>query len=197
MVAGCGPSTPEELLATAKQELAKNDGAAAVIHLRNALQKNPDLGEVRFLLGKALLENGELVTAEKELRKAVELKYPTDQAIPVLAKAMLMLGQPKKVVEEFGTTQMGTPEATADLQTTIGLALLAQGNVSAAQAAFAAALAAQPDYPRAVLGEAGIKASAGELKAGLELVEKVLARAPDLSEGWKLKGMPSGGSGTA
>ena len=89
LVAGCGPSTPEELLATAKQELAKNDGAAAVIHLRNALQKNPDLGEVRFLLGKALLENGELVAAEKELRKAVELKYPTDQAIPVLARAVL------------------------------------------------------------------------------------------------------------
>ena len=195
LLAGCGPSTPEEFLASAKQELAKNDRAAAVIHLRNALQKNPDLGEARFLLGKALLENGDAVAAEKELRKAMELQYPADQAIPALARVMMLLGQSRKVIDEFGKTELGSPEGTADLQTTLGLALLSQGNVSAAQAAFAAALAAQADYPRAVLGEARIKASAGELKPALDLVEKALAKAPDLAEGWQLKGRPSGGSG--
>jgi len=52
------------------QELAKNDRAAAVVHLRSALQKNPDLGEARFLLGQALFDAGDGLAAEKELRKA-------------------------------------------------------------------------------------------------------------------------------
>jgi cellulose synthase operon protein C len=188
LVAGCGARTPEDFVASAKQQLAKNDVAAAIVHLRNALQKDPDLGEARFLLGKALLDAGEFVAAEKELRRAVELKFPADQAIPALARAMLSLGQTKKLVEEFGKTEIASPAGSADLQTTIGLALLAQGDLPAAKAAFAAAQTVQPEYPRAVLGEARAIASAGELKPALELVDRALAKAPGLSEGWQLKG---------
>ncbi len=188
LLAGCGPGTPEEFVAAAKQELAKNDRAAAIIHLRNALQKNPDSAEARFLLGKAMFDAGDALAAEKELRKAMELGYPADQAIPALARAMLMLGQSEKLIDEFEKADLGSPEGTADLQTTIGLALLSQGKISAAQAAFTAALAVQADYPRALFGEARIKAGAGELQPALDLIEKALAKAPDLLEGWRLKG---------
>ena len=54
------PTSPDALVASAKEYLAKNDRNAAVIQLKNALQKNPDLAEARFLLGKALLETGEI-----------------------------------------------------------------------------------------------------------------------------------------
>ena len=76
---GCAPDKPEALVASAKEYLARNDRNAAVIQLKNALQKDPDNAEARFLLGKALLENGELAAAEKELNKANELRYPLDQ----------------------------------------------------------------------------------------------------------------------
>src|SRR6476620_7862733 len=85
---GCAPDKPEALIASAKEYLARNDRNAAVIQLKNALQKNPDLGEARFLLGKALLENGDMAAAEKELTKANELRYPFDQLAPVLARAI-------------------------------------------------------------------------------------------------------------
>ena len=81
----------------------KNDRAGAVIQLRNALQKNPDLAEARFLLGKSLLETGDLPGAEKELRKAAELKYPADEVVPVLARLLVRRGEYKKALDEFGS----------------------------------------------------------------------------------------------
>ena len=50
---GCADD-PEALVASAKALLAKNDNSAAIIQLKNALQKDPDIAEARFLLGKAL-----------------------------------------------------------------------------------------------------------------------------------------------
>ena len=58
-LAGCGADNPEALLASARDYLAKNDPKAAVIQLKNALQKNPEMSEVRLLLGQALLRTGD------------------------------------------------------------------------------------------------------------------------------------------
>src|SRR4029434_3846369 len=100
LLAGCSEK-PESLVASAKDHLAKNDQGAAVIQLRNALQKNPELAEARFLLGKSLLETGDAAGAEKELRKARELKYPDDEVVPVLAHALAVRGARKQVIDEF------------------------------------------------------------------------------------------------
>jgi len=94
-VAGCADSSPDKQLKSAKDYLQKKDTKAATIEVKNALQKNPDLAEARFLLGKAMLEGEEsagaqqAAGAQKEMRKALELNYPADQVIPLLAEAML------------------------------------------------------------------------------------------------------------
>ena len=103
---GCGPDKPEALVASAKEYLAKNDRNAAVIQLKNALQTNPNLAEARFLLGKALLESGDVAASEKELNKANELGYPADQVVPVLARAVLIRGDAKKVIDDFGKVEV-------------------------------------------------------------------------------------------
>ena len=58
---GCSGDNPESLIASSKEFLAINDSKAAVIQLKNALQKDPNLGEARFLLGKALFESGDII----------------------------------------------------------------------------------------------------------------------------------------
>src|SRR2546430_2464351 len=119
---GCAPAeTPETLLASAKQYISKNDSKAAIIQLKNALQKNPELAEGRFLLGTLLLSTGDAPGAEKELRKARELKYPADQVVPTLARSMIVLGKYKEVVDEFAAVQVTTPQAKAELLTAIGV----------------------------------------------------------------------------
>src|SRR3954462_14347561 len=88
LVTACGES-PEALLTSAKEYLVKKDNNAALIQLRNALQKDPDLAEARFLLGKLLLESGDPAGAEKELSIASSLQYPDEQVVPLWARSLV------------------------------------------------------------------------------------------------------------
>jgi len=100
MVACKKQETSAELVAQAKQFEQKGDINAAMIQLKNALQANPDDGEARYMLASAYVENGDGAGAEKEIRRAISLKYPSDKTAPVLAKALLAQGQFQKLLDE-------------------------------------------------------------------------------------------------
>ena len=185
LLAACGDK-PDDLMASARNYLAKNDAKAAVIQLKNALQANPDLPEARFLLGTALLERGDAVGAELELRKALALKYPQDQAVPQLAKAMLELGQAKKLTDEFGKTDMSQPSAKASLQMSLATAYAIQGMTEASQTALKAALLAEPAYAPALIAQARYKAGQRDFEASLVMIEEVITKYPKNHEAWKL-----------
>ena len=185
---GCGGESPESMLASAKDYMAKGDNKAATIQLKNALQQNPNLGEARFLLGKTLFNSGSPTEAEVELRKASELKYPAEQVVPLLAHVQLMLGQSDKIINEQAKVELSSAQGKADLQTTVGHAYLMKGKVESAQAAYDAALAAQPGYAPALIGQARIKAGRRDLAGALELLDTVLASQATSYEAWQLKG---------
>lgn len=185
---GCGGDKPEALIASGKDFLAKNDAKAAVIQLKNALQKDPTLGEARFLLGKALLESGDAAGAEVELRKALELKFASDQVIPLLAQAILTTGQAKKVVDEFGKVELSAGEPSANLKTVVSAAYAALGNRDAAQAALAAALTAKPDYAPAQLADARNRAANRNFDEAQSIIDSVLAKNPGNHDALLLNG---------
>ena len=187
LLQGCSEN-PASLVASAKEYAAKNDHNAAVIQLKNALQQDPKLAEARFLLGRALLETGDVVGAEKELRRAMELNYPVDQLAPPLARALVAIGQHEKALEEFGSTVLEAPAAKAELQTALAYAQLARRDMAAARKHFDAAVAADPRYLPAQLGQARVVAGAGQFAQALEIVEKAIALAADKPEAWQLKG---------
>lgn len=187
LIAGCGGDKPETLIASGKEYLIKNDSKAAVIQFKNALQQNPNLGEARFFLGKALLEGGDARGAEVELRKAYDLKYAHELTIPLLARAMLAEGQAKKVVDEFAGTEL-SGEAAASLKTSLNLAYRSLGNREAAQSALAAALKAKPDYAPALLAEARAKSAQEDVAGAITIIDGVLARNPGDPEALMLKG---------
>jgi putative PEP-CTERM system TPR-repeat lipoprotein len=187
LLAACGGNDPAQLVASAKDYLAKRDYAAAAIQLKNALQQEPTNGEARYLLGVSLLETGDVVSAEKELRRALEYRYPQAAVLPLLAKAMVRMGEGKKLVEEFGTAKLDDPAAQAALLTEIGTAHLAAGEQKQAREAFAAALAARPGDARARIGEARIAALGGDLPGAMKLADEVLAKSPAQPEALALK----------
>src|ERR1700694_666864 len=180
LLASCGGDSPESLIKSARDYLAKGDYSAAVIQLRNALQKAPNNADARYLLGTALIERRDPAGAVKELRMAVQLGYPADQALPALARALIDDGDAKELVTEFGESTLGSPDAQAAFKTPIGNALLSLGKTKEAEAAFTAALSAKADFPDALLGVATLRAGSGDLEGAKKIVDAVLAqpRAP-------------------
>lgn len=188
LLTGCNGENPDKLVTSAKDFLAKNDSKAAIIQLKNALQQKPESAEARYFLGKALLDSGDAAGAEVELRKALGLKFSSDETIPLIARSMLAQGQPQKIVDEFGKTTLASGLPSANLKTTLSLAYQTLGNLDASRASLEQALAAQPDYYPALLASARTKASKQDINGAQEIVREVLARTPNNHEALLLKG---------
>ena len=137
-MSGCNrDQSTASLLAEAKQYQQKGDQKAALIQLKNAVAKSPEDAEARLQLGTLYLDTGDVVSADKELRKANSLGMAPTRTLPLLGQAMLVQGQAKELLAEL------KPEVaakSAPLMALRGEALLATGDADGAKAAFDAAL---------------------------------------------------------
>lgn len=187
-VSGCGERSDADALKSAKVYLDKRDHAAATIELKSILQTNPSLAEARYLLGRVLLESGDATGAEIELRRAQEMKHPEAAVAPLLAKTLLALRQYKKLITQYAGADLADPQATAELQTSVALALAAQGEFDKARTVVVKALQADPQSVPATIAHARIKAGSGDLEGADAVLDELLAHAPTAYEGWQLKG---------
>jgi putative PEP-CTERM system TPR-repeat lipoprotein len=188
LVTACGDEKPENYLASAKQSLEKNDKKSAIIQIKNALQIDPNLSEARFLLGKALLNTDEPAAAEVELEKARALKYPDDLVVPALAKALLLQGKSKRVVEDFSKIELASSAAKVELQLSLSSAFFEQGMTDAGQLALDAALVADPENIDALIMSVRRQAAKNNIQGALASIDKVISKSPSNPDALKLKG---------
>src|SRR5574338_231636 len=132
-VTGCSRNDPASYIASAQTYLAKSDYKAAIIQLKNALQKAPENGEARYLLAKSLLATGDPGGAEIEVRKAIDAHYSDDSTIPLLAQAMAARGELAKAVSELGDKKLSDPKARAELNLVLAMGHAARGDVAGAR----------------------------------------------------------------
>ena len=187
VLGACGGKDESALMASAKQYLEKRDAKAAVIELKNLLEKNPQSGEARFLLGQALLESGDPAGAEVELKRALEYSHPESAVAPVRARALLAMGQPRRVLDEFSSLDLKDPLVDIELQVTLAQAHAALGSRDEARAAVDRALGISAAYAPAVLMDARLKAATGDRAGALAATDGLLARAPDNTDAMLLK----------
>jgi putative PEP-CTERM system TPR-repeat lipoprotein len=184
---GCGKDDPAALVASAKEYARKGDHRAAVIQLKNALQRRPVDGEARFLLGQALLEIRDPAGAEKELRRARETGAPEAGVAPLLARSLVEQREFDAVIKEFGARRYDDRAVEGRIRTFVGEAHLARGRPQDAAAAFADALRAVPGFVPARLGQARIAFGAARLDEAMKLVEAAVADAPGNVEALLMK----------
>eukprot|EP01032_Pedospumella_encystans_P029635 gene29635-33463_t len=167
------------LVAQAKQFQQKGDNTAAMIQLKNALAASPEDGEARYLLAKLSLDGGDVLAADKEIRKAIGLKYPAAQTMPVLARALLMQGKFQNALDE---TEAAAKAGGAELLSVRADAMLALGKRDEAKAVFESVLQSQPNFAPALVGLGRVAFLARDSAAAMAYAEKAVAAAPKSDE---------------
>lgn len=188
VLTACGGDKAPELVAKAKTALQAQDTKAAQIHLKNALQQEPDLAEARYLLGRSLLEDRDAQGALVELDKAGALGYSVEQLAPLQAQALLQQRQSRKLLERFGSTQLQDPKAQAVLLTTVAQARARLGQLKEALASLEAALQRDPQATAPALERIRLQAGEGQMDGAIGALDTLLAQHPKLAEGWRLRG---------
>jgi putative PEP-CTERM system TPR-repeat lipoprotein len=182
----CGKTqTTESLLAEAQQYQQKGDVKAALIQLKNAVEKSPENGEARIALGNLELAMGDVPSAEKEFRKARSLGIPAERVLPMMGKAMAQQGKFKDILQEV------TPDIaakSAPLMSLRGEALLITGQPGDAKAAFEQALAINPNSGDALLGLARLAVLAKDRDATERYINEAVAKDPKNPEVFMAQG---------
>ncbi|MGB9989780.1 XrtA/PEP-CTERM system TPR-repeat protein PrsT [Pseudoduganella rhizocola] len=183
-LSACHREAPaDSLLADARRFRAQGDHRAAIIQLKNAVQQQPKDAAARRLLGEVYLESGDVLAAEKELRRARDLGMRPAELLMPLGKAMLLQGQYQRVLDE-----LATDSGNADALSLRGHALLGLKSFAEAARQFEAALALQPGSAEAQLGLARVALAQEQPERALQLLEVAIQRSPKDVDALRLKG---------
>jgi putative PEP-CTERM system TPR-repeat lipoprotein len=185
---GCEGESEPALIASAKSHLDKKDPKSAIIQLKSALQKNPQSGEARYLLGQALLTAGDASGAILELNKARELKFDDNLLLPTLAKALLATGQATKVTEGFENVTLADHRAAAELKATVARAYFVQGTLDGTLRMVTAALQLNPKNVGARMLQARLTAGRGDFDKAVGIADELIQDEPQQGDPWALKG---------
>ena len=183
-VGACGKTeTSASLVADARQFIQKGDSKAAVIQLKNALVKNPSDTDARLTLGLLYLDTGDAVSADKELRKALELGVPKDKVVPALASALMQQQQYQKVLDLSADTGSDADMLALRAEANAGL-----GRADQARDLYAQALALKPGHVAALIGSARQALARKDLEQANRLTEQAVASNPTDASAWMFKG---------
>ena len=167
----------------------KKDIDGAIIQLKNALQIDPSMLPVQLLLGRTLLQNGELVAAEVALIEALRLGVNRAEVVVLLGRAFLAQGKHKLLLEQAQFNPSGLPQPVQiQLHLLRAAASTDLGDPRAAMKAIEDARALDPKSPEAWAAEVPIRIRTRQFREATAAVDKAISLAPNLAEGWYQKG---------
>ncbi len=171
------PADPAERLAAAERAFREQDLRRAVVELKALLAERPDEARARLLLGRAHLRLGDGASAEKELRRALELGVPYETLAVELARALLVQGRYGAVAALGGEGL--SRRRRAELKGVQCLAALGAGEVRDAEQCLEQAerLDAHARWP--VFAQARLLQARGRLAEAVALLARLAHEGPD------------------
>ncbi len=189
VVSGCSKTrSSRDYLNDAQSYHAKGDDKSAVIQLKNALQKDANNGEARYLLGTIYSNGGNLAAAEDELRKALPNVQEKDKVQNALGQVYLGRGEFQKIIDEMNPSPQMKGPTLATLLVLRGNAYLGLNKRDEAGSAFGEALKAVPGFADAMLGQARLAIFENKPDEAMILIVQVLSKEPGNVTAWIMKG---------
>jgi putative PEP-CTERM system TPR-repeat lipoprotein len=167
----------------------KKDLDGAVIQLKNALQIDKSMLPVQMLLGKALLQNGDVAAAEVAFLEAIRLGVNRAEVVIPLGQAYMAQGKHRLIFEQATFNVAGLPGAVQlQLQLLRASASADLGDVRNAMKSVEEARAIDNRNPAVWLAEVPIRIRARQFKEAAVAVDRAMGLAPESAEVWYQKG---------
>lgn len=174
----------------------KKDLKGAIIQLKNALQIDKNMMPVQMLLGKALLQNGEVAAAEVALIEALRLGANRAEVVVPLGQAYLAQGKAASIFERPALALAGLPPA-AQLQVLLlrSAASTDLGDDRGTLKAIEDARAIDPTSPAVLLAEIPMRIRSKQFAEAMVAADRALAALPESVDAWYQKGSIAQASG--
>jgi tetratricopeptide (TPR) repeat protein len=177
----------DEYVEDAEKYIKKGDTNAAVIQLKNALQKDPNNVTARKMLGEIYLRVGNGPAAAKELGAAIRHGAKDKETHVLLARAYLLMGKFDDVLKTI-PDDVSDPKIRLSVLLARARAHLGLRQFDESEQAFGAAEKLEPDDVRPKVGAAQVLVNRGKLKEAEAKVDAALEVQADSSDALVLKG---------
>ena len=153
LVSACGLGMDtQDRLDRGQEALVNGEYRAAIIDAKDILQDEPDNVAARLLLGRASVAISDGVSAEKELRKAIQLGADNGVVLADLGRAMLLQRKFDQIVAEIDPDLATSEPDRLTAMRTLGDALIGLRQFESAREMFGEVLASNADDVAAQLG---------------------------------------------
>ncbi len=177
-LAGCKGHTSESLNAEGEALFQQGNYNGAIVHYKNALEKDPNFVAARFNLGLAYIETGKMDQAEKEFQKVL-LQNPYDGRVNFqLARIANFQNKPAVAVPLLMAYLKEHPDDAAALEQ-LAISATISGDSASARTHLEKALAVEPGRTSAKLGLIQVFMGQGDRAAARSMLEELLAQEPD------------------
>jgi len=178
----------EQLLVSAELYSQQGKFSNAIIDFKNAVRLAPKSAEARLGLGHAYLYQGNYISAEKELDRAVELGADFAKTVALLAQVKTRLDKFSEVEQLVIDSEDLIDNDYLVVLTYAGMSALAVGELTKAQDYFSQAAAIDNNADYGQLAKAYLLHIDNNTEEALITVDALLADNNDFSEAIRLQG---------
>ncbi|WP_165585633.1 XrtA/PEP-CTERM system TPR-repeat protein PrsT [Roseococcus sp. SYP-B2431] len=182
-LAGLSPAQANPARDRALAAQSRGELRAAQIEWRNAVRAEPTAGALRAGLASASLDVGDVDTAEREARAALERGYERSAGTALLLRVILAQARFQDVLAQFPEPGPDMPPAVAaQIAAGRALAQIGSGDREAARASVALAERLGAAIPEVGVAAAGLAMAEGDRAAAEARIDRVLATHPGARE---------------
>ena len=180
--------TAQQLILSGNDFVQVRDFSSAVIEFKNAIRLEPKNANARFSLGKAYLEQGNFINAEKEFSRSVELGLSFSDVAALMVRVKTHLDKAEEVYRLVELSDELTDSDYMEVLTYAGISSLKQRKITQGQDYLSQAIAINKNKVYSEIARAYIHFSNRDFSQGLVVISDLLKEKEEATEALLIQG---------